>query len=703
MIKNSRLTDYLILLLVLFLGMWPIVIGAATMKWDAVDIYLPWKYFVGECIRNHHLPLWNPFLNSGFPQMGDVNTWYPISWVISLFRRYDVYALHFEYLFHLYLAGIGMYKVAQHYSMSMSTGIFAASAYMLCGFFISNAQHLGWIISAAWFPFIYYYFVQLRANPRLVVALKLGICSFMMLSGGYPGIFISAFYIFLVFAVFLLVQSLVKRNFLDLRRWLLYLSLSALVFLLLSAVIIVSSLDLANHVTRGGGLAFDHSAWGILTGSLPPKALLTFVFPYAASISNVEYWGTDFSIINCYMGFIPLVVMLFAVFQKEIPWKARLFMAVGILFLLIAMAQVFPVRKWIYLYLPFMNLFRFSALFRIFAIFFFLLTASYGLKKLAQTMGKRRNLVVYLVIVLGILGAAELYLFVTMQRWEFKQLLLQGFASFDKMAGIKEKMFLQGIFHMGIVAILIACLKFRPKFLIICMVSLGCADMILATRLNLYATVVSGYPVKKVNDVIEMLPQGYPAPSLQSPMIKTTDTALMGRLPYVWKNLAIYQKLPSCDGNSPYGLYTMSEAMKSGEYQSALPYPLVFMTSRLSKKFVIDTGSIDRKSYQKVGVTLFNPNQFAVKVHTDSVQYLVFQQNTYPYWTAWVNGIAQPIITTNGTYMSIKLDPGDSLVSFEFKPTKVIYAFYVSLVSFVGIIILLVISGFRKMPDRNHL
>ena len=202
MTKNNQFADYFILLLILLIAMWQLVTGIAIMKWDAMDIYLPWKNFIGESINNGMLPLWNPFMNSGFAQMGDPNTWYPVSWVLSVLGKYNIYAIHFEYLLHLYIAGIGFYKVTQLYSMSRATRIIVAAAYMLSGFLIGNAQHTGWIISAAWFPFIYYYFVQLYRKPGYIDALKLGFCSFMMFSGGYPGIFIVAFYTIFVFFIY---------------------------------------------------------------------------------------------------------------------------------------------------------------------------------------------------------------------------------------------------------------------------------------------------------------------------------------------------------------------------------------------------------------------------------------------------------------------------------------------------------------------
>ena len=687
MTSKKEHTDYLILLIVLLIGMWEIVSGFSIMKWDAMDIYLPWKHFTGESISNGILPLWNPFMNSGFAQMGDPNTWYPISWIISLVRKYDIYAVHFEYILHLYIAGIGFYKVARMHSMSRATRIIVATAYMLCGFFISNAQHTGWIISAAWLPFIYFYFVQLRTKPDLMNGMKLGFCFFLMFTGGYPGIFISLFYILLSFFIYLLFQFLLTKDIAKLKKWLLSLSVSALVFFLLSAVVIVSSLDLSKHITRGSGLVFDNSHWGILTGSLPPKALITFLFPYAASINDQNFWGDDFSIINCYIGVIPMLVLIFLNFQKSTTLRIRLLSLLGVLFILIAFAQIMPFRKWFYLFLPLMNLFRFSALFRIFAIFFFLLVSGYGLDRILTNEQALKKFYRYLMAVLVVLGLFQFFLVFKIEKWQFKQLFFEGFFSFDKIAGIKEKIFLQSSILIGIIVMVILVLRYRPKNFLYYIVFICCADMILATQMNIYATVIYKFPVENVNRAFSTFPEDYPIPSLILPMSKTNTDAYRGSIPYLWQNLAIYHKIPSCDGGSPYSFYTATNALKNNTYQAVINNPLLFLASSTNNDNIVDTSSIDKQSYEKIAITSFNPNLLRAKIKTDKPQILVFLQNYYPHWKAIVNGKRQPIVKTNDMFMSVRLDKGINEVTFDFRPVNVIYAFYLSISSLLIFIV----------------
>ena len=69
-----------------------------------------------------------------------------------------------------------------------------AVGWMLSGFMVGQAQHLGYIVCAAWLPFVYYYYLDFSKHPRWQSATKLALVLFLLLSGGYPGIFVTAGY-----------------------------------------------------------------------------------------------------------------------------------------------------------------------------------------------------------------------------------------------------------------------------------------------------------------------------------------------------------------------------------------------------------------------------------------------------------------------------------------------------------------------------
>ncbi|MCB0688342.1 MAG: hypothetical protein KDC53_17510, partial [Saprospiraceae bacterium] len=47
---------------VMLLAIWQVALFQYTLKWDAMDITLPWRYFVADAIyQNGTMPWWNPF------------------------------------------------------------------------------------------------------------------------------------------------------------------------------------------------------------------------------------------------------------------------------------------------------------------------------------------------------------------------------------------------------------------------------------------------------------------------------------------------------------------------------------------------------------------------------------------------------------------------------------------------------------------
>ncbi|MFM7638367.1 MAG: hypothetical protein ACKO67_01430, partial [Bacteroidota bacterium] len=94
------LVESLILLGLFF----PAFMETAALQWDATEIYLPWKYFVTEQVKQGYLPLWNPYMSGGFPQHGDPGTWYELSYLFAATHEYNLQSLLVEYLTHLLIA-----------------------------------------------------------------------------------------------------------------------------------------------------------------------------------------------------------------------------------------------------------------------------------------------------------------------------------------------------------------------------------------------------------------------------------------------------------------------------------------------------------------------------------------------------------------------------------------------------------------------
>ena len=58
----------------------------AIFPWDAADFFYPYLSFVHEELRHWRMPLWDPYVMSGYPIIGDpeAQIFYPLNWLFLL-------------------------------------------------------------------------------------------------------------------------------------------------------------------------------------------------------------------------------------------------------------------------------------------------------------------------------------------------------------------------------------------------------------------------------------------------------------------------------------------------------------------------------------------------------------------------------------------------------------------------------------------
>ncbi len=124
------------------------------MKNDAFSDNFPDKYFISQSLHAGYLPLWNPYMNFGFPIYADPGFafWNPITWLFAIFG-YSTYALTLEVLLYIFLAGVFMLHLAKWLKLSAPIAFAVACMYMCSGFFTGSIQYINFITSAAFLPF----------------------------------------------------------------------------------------------------------------------------------------------------------------------------------------------------------------------------------------------------------------------------------------------------------------------------------------------------------------------------------------------------------------------------------------------------------------------------------------------------------------------------------------------------------------------
>ena len=566
---------------------------------------------------------------------------------------------------------------------------------MFSGLFISNAQHFGWVVSGAWFPYTIYFYVKFCKKYDPLSGLLFVLCLYCLLSGGYPAFFIITAYILFGIFIYSFYKKIKDPSFII--KHILSNVILIVLFLILSSVVLVSSFELSNYLTRADKFTVDF----VQSYPLPLQGLISFLLPYATT-GNVDFFGSDFSLVNCYIGMTILIFLFYAISIKN--KMAISFFVIGLFLLSAALADVFPVRKALY-HLPYLNIFRFPTVFRFFAYSFFIAAGSIGLNHFIARHRMDRKILVILILITAVFLSFLIYNSFLIEKWKFKLLLFFRFSEFDHLATIHERIFLQALFQLSFIGILLFCFyKYTVKTFHTVLFVVLVVDMLLSVQLNLYHTVIYNYNPGPTQAALNRLPKGFPKPDLRDKVVQNTENSNPA-IPNLWRNMNIFYKKPTPVGFTPYSLKTMAVAEKSGSYIPALNNPVVFLANRLSNASIIDSTSFDTLSYKKIKVVSFSPNRMVLKVKTDKRQLLTYLQNIYPGWQVSINGKTDKIITTNFTFMSIWLDAGESDVKFEYRPTHIIICYYVSLVTFILIVlatIVLTAGNFHRNRHFSH-
>ena len=369
----------------LWLLFYPAFMQQAAMQWDATEIYLPWKHFITEQWRHGFLPLWNPYMSGGFPQHGDPGTWYELSYLFAIWDEYNLQSLLYEYLFHLLVAASGIYWLLQSLRFSWLLSVSLGVAYSLNGFFLGNAQHLGWVIGFAWLPWLFLSFwtVLKRAESDKkpwISAMLLGLVSHFQFVGGYLGVTAIALYCLLGSWAIWMWRQQPRYQLFAMKKQFVSLGLAVFCFAGLSLPALLSFWDLQGQITRSVPMSLLDTQFG----NWPWQAISSMLFA-EPNAEMAQRLGADISLINVRWGLVMLVSLVVAIVRVALRFKLEktslllLLSALGLFSLLIASGPQTPLHGWFIYKLPLLKLFRFPSLYRGLALFLLLVASAYAL------------------------------------------------------------------------------------------------------------------------------------------------------------------------------------------------------------------------------------------------------------------------------------------------------------------------------------
>jgi hypothetical protein len=710
-------SPFVIILATAIISYWPIAFFDYTFKWDMLDVVFPFRYFAGECIQNGIFPLWNPYQLTGSPIHADLQypLWSPEVWLVGLTTGYNIYILHILFIFYIFLAGYGMYRltlfIARHRLASVITGV----SFMLSGFFVGHGQALFSIIGASFLPWVVLYMIKNLSKPSLYRTLKLALFIFLQLSTGYQTISIITGYLLLIIFLYYLFENIKNRN-----RFFSILKLNGLlilVLLLLCIVIFIPVLQVAGFNDRiSAGLSYEKATVYPFTFN----CLISLFTPFA-TVKYPEFFNTDISMRNMHFGLLMLLVFIVALFKRKtgLQWVMLVF---GFICFLASLGDALPVYKFLYQHVPLINRLRMPAYFNLFTVFTILFSAGVSLPNLLNQIKRYRKSLLYVLssalcvlLVMLIISVFRINFGTSVLRNILQQpfLIPSGLTFYEHLA---IQSVLQG-FLLTLILIVLVKKSFSGYFITV-FPALVVVEMIVAVNLNSYYTVISTIKPYELNEYLSGQPKGFPIPDNKS-IIENSDKKLT-HAPF-WRNMGTLTKRISFDGFTsfvlkPYDyLYDSLPRLKD----TLLNNPPVYLSGRVYKisslksprisfsrndLFVSDSVFLTLPSTLKkdlvrnmIDILSFNPVKITIRYEIDTTAIITLMQADYPGWGVRIDGEEVSHFTSNNLYISAIAPPGKHTVVFEYKNRIVVVSFIVSYSVLTALIILLFYLSFRSL------
>lgn len=664
----------------LVLVFFPLVIGTEVLKWDVMDQFFPCRKFIAESFKQGRFPWWNPYINLGYPFAADpqAGAFYPIAWLFAAVTGYSVWGITLEWLFTLFIAGLGMRALLIEAKLDHASASMWALPYMLSGAVLTNAQHLTWLISVAWLPWVLLGFWQiLKKKNGFRAAIGFGISAFLLLTGGYPAFSIILHYIlaavFLLFAFRMWRRKKVK----DLRIVTLKLGAAYSVFVLCSAAFLALFFEAKGLISRSA-LSLPE----VYENALPSKALVSLIFPWSTA-SFLGKWGADISMLGLYASFMALPFFLFGLLRKRdsITMVALVF---GLLCLAAALGPKTPVRAFTYRVLPFMDMFRNGALFRFFFLLGFIFIAARGWYFWRGTGAEDRllNRLVGLCAFVGIALGMYSGLKDPAGFMEFG-LSRNRIDHFNTTASPWAHIAWQGIFSAIFVWLPVwwatrKGYKARGFYAAILF-----ADLFLAALILRPATVSYPRGVADLQHTLHERVESTP-PALSNPNIFSKSHISGGGIEPIWYNSNMHSQQIAKDGFNNFHLQAYADLVEDpNRFNDAIGHLAHWANG--------STEGIEMES--------FNPNQIKVKTDFHLSGNLTLTQFNYPGWKVFVEGKPAEFSPNEYGFMAVKVSKGGHEVDFKYVPGWRKWLAWASAAFFV--LFNFALFGMGLIPKRN--
>jgi hypothetical protein len=685
-----------------------------------LDVILPWRFYVGECLRHCYLPLWNPYQSAGYPIHADLQcpSWYPETILIGSTFGYSNITLHILFTLYIFIAGVGIFRLTKYFGVENLPAFISGTAFMLSGIYVAHAQHLFIIVSLAWIPWAILYYMKMSEDPQnLRNILILTLFTFLLVSGGYQALSIVMVYLFIVFFLFYSIRTVSKKDHTSFIRIMKANVIWALLTTGLCLVIISSETGIFKYVERLSGMSLDQAQ------SIPftPRSLVSLLVPFGV-VKNMDFFRTDISMTNLYMGIFMLGFFLAGIFMKLKP-ELKILLIFSLVFLLASFGNYLPVRKWLYNYFPLMDLFRLPGFLRVLIVIPITVTGGIVIDALLKGKGKLQKWIPRSFILTGS-SLIILLIYSTLKILKEEPASgVHGLSLSERLASgsMFTHILIQSIIQIVFVTLFLILFYVKKVRLNILIPVFVMMDMFTAVQLNIKYTGCSpDFDPLLIRADLKDMPRGFPLPPARN--ITDNKDAGAGFKPF-WRNTNIFSKTVSFDAFTSFKLkgYKFLEDEAPRLKEAILNNHLVYISDRIfneDEKLIDqqetfhpkdlflrgkDFMTLDRKNIlytpgDTVFLTWFSPNEIRAHTKTQQSQVITLLQSNYQGWKVSIDGRQVPHYTSNHLFISAQVPSGEHEIIFRYAHPLTSVAFFVSYSIFLAILIIL-LWGY---VGRNH-
>jgi hypothetical protein len=683
---RSGLAAILLLICQPLLFFWRVLINpVAHIPFDLPVFHLPLISFQAQSWRTGVAPLWDPYFYGGVPLHADsqAQMFYPFTWLVILAGNHSqghnlLYWVQALVPLHMILGGLFAFWLLCRMGLCIPAAFLGASVYQLGGFFASQAQHLGAMCSAAWFPLAILAVFEMRRRIRVlwIAVLALAV-ALSILAGFVANTLVIGVAVLLMMAALLALQ---EASF----RLIPAVAAGFLIAALISTVELIPLWQLTQ-----ASIASLRANWFFRGGGLPLQSLVSLIIPNYYHIfepDTLDKLPSDYTFLYVYCGIATAALLgLAPIFGKA---RERVFLTLTMVCAIWMLGEHTPIYPALHVHFPgFLRGAMYSEEALMAFCFFGAITASL----LLDRFGKRLPVAALWAIAL----------------WSSYDLIHTGanrpMNSYE--GGYKEQ---TSEYRITRTTDLLERLRklvneTTPPSRIDYTDTTALADVMVGSDMLGLPTANGDNPfmlrrmlyLRRLFSGGQWWERKLPVDRPGSPLVSMLNiTWLVGgsRLAAEQVRLAGLEEREVSDGvwgyRNPRALprfFLVSRIRRSPSESETFRLLGQYGFNPAEEAIVEDVPS-DRSGLTTapVSVKAYTPNRIQLSVATSGPAYLATSEPMYAGWEARVNGKRQPLLMTNGAFRGLALPAGASEIAMEYHPPHLgFYLFFSGIMAFL--------------------